>query len=61
RDSLETLDGILRIQIDSVDQILEDSPVIPPSEAGEDNQPENNQTPSYHFTLLATVAEDGLQ
>ncbi len=61
RDSLEKIEGIIRVQIDSVDQILEDSPVIPPSEAGEDNQPASIQTPSYHFTLLATVAEDGLQ
>ncbi len=61
RDSLEKIEGIIRVQIDSVDQILEDSPVIPPSEAGEDNQPASIQTPSYHFMLLATVAEDGLQ
>ena len=56
RDSLEKIDGINRIQIDSVDQILEESP-----ETGEDNQPASNQTSSYHFTLLATAAEEGLQ
>jgi Tfp pilus assembly protein PilN len=61
RDSLEKIDGIIRIQIDSVDQILEESPVIISPETGEDNQPASIQTPSYRFTLLATVAEEGLQ
>jgi len=56
RDSLEKIEGIIRVQIDSIDQILEESP-----ETGEDNQPAGIQTSSYHFTLLATVAEEGLQ
>ncbi len=61
RDSLERIDGIINIQIDSIDQILEESPVIISPETGEDNQPGSNQTSSYRFTLLATVAEEGLQ
>ena len=61
RDSLEKIDGIISVQIDSVDQILEESPVIVSPETGETNQPAGIQTASYHFTLLATVAEEGLQ
>lgn len=61
RDSLETIDGIIRIQINSVDQILEESPVIISPETGEGSQPGSIQSPPYHFTLLATVAEGGLE
>jgi Tfp pilus assembly protein PilN len=61
RDSLKKIDGIIRIQIDSIDQILEESPAIISSETGEDNQPASIQTPSYHFTLSALAAEEGLK
>jgi Tfp pilus assembly protein PilN len=61
KDALETLDELLIVQIESVDQISGDPPESPPASAGDENQPINDQTHSYNFSLLAIVGEEGQQ
>ena len=61
REALVTIDGLENVQIDSVDQIQEDSPAVFIPAEGEELTPAAPAGPAYNFIILATVNEEGQQ
>ncbi len=61
REALVTIDGLENVQIDSVDQILEDPPVVFTPAEGDEATPAAPGGPAYSFIILATVNEEGQQ